>query len=140
MIEISVKRFTPDEWKLYSENAHWVCFGKIKPAEWDRIDFALMSMRGHEPTGYMTCREWDHETLYWQFGGAFPGTKATSVSFISYQAFVDYCKARYKRITTLIENTNTPMLRMAMKVGFRICGTRVFKGDILLEHLLEFPQ
>lgn len=135
---ITVARFTKEEWKIYSEQAHSICFGKHKPAEWDRIDFALMAIAQAHPLGYMTCREVDAETLYWQFGGAFPGTKGTASSFRAYEAFFNYCGERYKRVTTLIENDNTAMLRMAMKVGFRVIGTRTFKGQVLLEHLMEF--
>ena len=58
----------------------------------------------------------------------------------SNHAFVEWCKPRYKRITTLIENKNTVMLKMAMKVGFRVIGVRNFQGSILLEHLLEFSD
>lgn len=137
---IKVERFSRAEWREFSENAHFVCFGKHKPAEWDRIDFALLVVDEEKPMGYVTCREIDAETLYWQFGGAFPGTRDTHRSFRGYQAFVDYCKPKYKRISTLIENDNLVMLKMAMKVGYRIIGVRSFKGSILLEHLLEFES
>lgn len=137
---IEIDRLSPVEWKEFSERAHLITFGKHKPAEWDRIDFALVVRNDENLMGYVTCREIDAHTVYWQFGGAFPGTKSTSMSWIGYQAFVEYCKVRYKRISTLIENTNLVMLKMAMKVGYRIVGIRFFGGDILLEHLLEFSQ
>lgn len=49
----------------------------------------------------------------------------------------EFCEKDYKRITTYIENKNTPMLKFAMKIGFRITGIRNYKNEILLEHLLE---
>lgn len=137
-MSIVVEKFSPREWEQFSETAHRICFKEHKPSEWDRIDFALMVKNNSRLLGYLTCREIDAETLYWQFGGAFPQTKDTATSFKGYEAFVAYCKPLYKRVTTLIENTNTVMLKMAMKVGFRIVGIRFFKGTILLEHLLEF--
>lgn len=137
MIQIDVIK--PEHWQRMSEKAHLVCFDKHKPKEMDRIDFALLAVKdGEDLLGYLTCREMDSETLYWQFGGAFPGTKSTSVSFSVYKLFVVYSKQNYKRVTTLIENDNTVMLKMAMKVGFKIVGLRNYKGLILLEHLLEF--
>lgn len=137
---IEIDRLTPYDWHKYSEQMHAVCFNEHKPKAWDRIDFVLVGRVGEKLGGYVTCREYDSETVYWQFGGAFPGTVGTSLSFKGYQAFVDYCKPKYKRVTTLIENTNCVMLKMAMKVGFRIVGVRVFAGSILLEHLLEFEN
>lgn len=135
---IRVERFTPREWAQHSENAHKICFGKLKPSAWDRIDFALLVVNDDRPLGYVTCRETDPETLYWQFGGAFPGTKDTATTFKGYCAFVEYCRDKYKRITTLIENDNLVMLKMAMKVGFRVVGIRFAAGSVLLEHVLEF--
>jgi hypothetical protein len=129
------------DWAVLSEHAHRAVFSEVKPAAVDRIDFALL-VRDHSgpPHGYVTCREHDAETLYWQFGGAFPGTKDTAKSFRSYTALVEWCKPRYKRLTTIIENSNTVMLKMAMKVGFKIVGIRFHQGSVLIEHLLEFDK
>lgn len=137
-MEIEVDCLPAKEWSHLSEKAHLIAFSESKPAEWDRIDFALVVRRGQEPMGYLTCREHDAHTIYWQFGGAFPGTRESSLTFSGYKAFVAWCEKRYKRVTTLIENDNVVMLKMAMKVGFRIMGIRNYRGHILLEHLLEF--
>jgi hypothetical protein len=134
---VKVEKITPAEWAKYSGHAHLIAFGKTLPPGSERIDFALLAVHGEQAMGYVTCREQDAETVYWQFGGAFPGTKDTIRTFQGYRAFVDACRG-YKRITTLIENTNTVMLKMAMAVGFRVVGVRAYKGSILLEHLLEF--
>lgn len=135
---ITVNRIEAQDWKeTFSENAHRICFEKHKPGEWDRISFALIVANGEQAMGYLTCREHDAESLYWQFGGSFPGTQGTTMTWRGYQAFVEYCRPNYKRITTLIENENVAMLKMAMKVGFRIIGLRAFGGKVYLEHLLE---
>lgn len=139
-MRIRIEQIQPMQWRLFSERAHLLCFGKNKPVTWDRIDFALLGLEQDEPLGYITCREVDATTLYWQFGGAFPAIRGSFHSFRVYEEFVKFCKDQcYERITTLIENDNLPMLKMAMKVGFRVIGVRTFKGSILLEHLLEFP-
>jgi hypothetical protein len=136
---IHVDKIDAATWtRTFSENAHRIAFGKLKPHQWDRLDFALVVASGDTPMGYLTCREMDHETIYWQFGGAFPGTKDTVMTWQGYQAFVSWCALqKYKRITTYIENSNVPMLKMAMKVGFRIHGVRSYQGAILLEHIKE---
>lgn len=139
-MKLTVDRFGKEEWKQFSEKAHLVCFGAHKPAEWDRIDFALMVRSDEAPLGYVTCRETSADSVYWQFGGAFPSSRGTVLSWLSYNEFVNYCRGKYRSITTMIENVNTPMLRMAMKVGFLIIGSRAIGGRIYLEHLLEFSD
>jgi hypothetical protein len=137
---MNVVRYTRENWQKIGDEAHLICFGEAKPKGIDRIDFALLAVKEDIPRGYVTCREFDAETVYWQFGGAFPGTISTSLSFKAYKSLIDWCRPQYKRITTLIENTNLVMLKMAGKMGFRIQGVRVFKGQILVEHLLEFEN
>lgn len=140
MTPIIVDQLDPKRWEQLSEKAHVICFNTHKPKDWDRIDFALIVRRGEDLMGYLTCREVDAHSLYWQFGGAFPGTRESSLTFSGYKAFVAHCQSRYKRVTTLIENGNFVMLKMAMKVGFKIIGMRNFNGHVLLEHLLEFAD
>lgn len=104
----------------------------------DRISFALLAIGEKDDLlGYITCRESDKFSLYFQYGGAFPGTIKTSMSFKAYQECINFCRPKYKRITTMIENTNTSMLKMAMKVGFRIQGINYFDGHIFVEHALD---
>lgn len=139
MSNISVVKMTREEWSQFSEKAHLIVFNENKPSESDRIDFALVGEMGnHQLLGYVTCREMDAESLYWQYGGAFPRASGTSLSFSAYMRFVWWTKNHYKRVSTLIENNNLVMLKMAMKVGFRIIGVRVYSGHILLEHHMEF--
>lgn len=139
---MQVCRLDKKQWESFSENAHRIAFDRYKDPSLERIDFALLMVDevSDRPVGYMTCREHDAETVYWQFGGAMPETKGTIHSFRAYEGFVKYASSHYKRVTTLIENTNTPMLKMAMKVGFRIIGVRTYQGSVLLEHLLEFTE
>lgn len=134
-----VIRYEKEDWKRYSKEAHLICFKENRAQDLDRIDFALFGVgSGDVPCGYITCRELDAETLYWQFGGAFPSVKGTALSYRCYVDFAEWCRPRYKRILTFIENENVVMLKMAMKIGFRIFGIRNTKEQILLEHLLEF--
>lgn len=133
-----VKKISKEEWKEMSASAHLICFNEKRDPEMDRIDFALLNVRGEEPLNYCTVRELDSESVYWQYGGAFPNTKGTGTSFYSYQRYADWCFDQgYKRITTYVQNDNLAMLKIALQVGFRIIGTRTFKGCIMVELLLE---
>ena len=128
----------PAEWDKYSQDAHAVCFGEVRPAGMNRIDFALTTIENDIPLSYMTCREVDSESIYMQYGGAFPSAKGSVKSFISYTMMINHLSTRYKRASTLISNTNHAMLKFAMKVGLEIIGVRLFKGEIFVEHLIEF--
>lgn len=132
-----------DDWRRdYSENAHIIAFGKRKPAEWDRIDYAMLfiSEVSKKPVGYVTCREFDHETVYWQFGGAMPETKGTHVSVQAFQAGLEWTKLHYKRVTFVVENKNAAMLKLAQHEGFLIVGIRNFHGTVLVEFMKEFRE
>lgn len=138
---MNVLRVEKDTWyQNFSQNAHKIAFGEMQSPDTQRIDYALFVVdEGDCPSGYITVREWDSDTCYWQFGGALPKAKGTIKSWRAYEACVKWTKDKgYKRITTYIENTNKAMLRFAEKAGFTITGCRNFKGQVLLEHLLEF--
>ncbi len=130
--------YNSDQWKFHAENAHMAVFGEVRPAEMNRIDFALLTHKDNLPIAFCTCRELDDESVYMQYGGAFkPGSPS---SFISYSMFIGTLKENYNRVTTLIQNTNIVMLKFAMKVGFRIIGIRNFNNEIFCELLLDFKR
>lgn len=139
-MKVEIKRLSPEEWKKLAFDAHKTVFGEIREAEKDKIDFVLFATdKSNTPVGYITVKHMDDESVYWQFGGSFPTYRGTSTTYRSYEMSVNWVQQRgYKRILTYIENTNIPMLKMAMKVGFKIIGIKVFKEHVLLEHILEF--
>ena len=135
---MNIAKLSAEEWEKFGTEAHLICFNEHLPAENNRIDFALLTFEEDVPLAYTTCREFDAWTVYMQFGGAFPSAKGTMKSFRSYEKIIESLKGEYKRATTLIENDNMPMLKFAMKAGFKIIGVRNYKGSILLEHLLDW--
>lgn len=138
-MDLVVTKLSSEDWKSFSENAHLICFNETRPLEMERIDYALMAIdkKTDTPVSYITVRECDANTVYWQYGGGFPGTIGLP-AFRSYEAFISWTSERYKRIYTQIENTNHRMLKMAMKVGYNIIGVKCFNGSVMLEHLIEF--
>lgn len=135
---IEIEMIYPDEWKVMAKNAHLAVFDEIRNADVDRISFALLGKKNDQLLGYVTARETDAETVYWQFGGAFQGCKGSILVIRTYQAFIDWMKNKYKRITTFVENTNLSYLRLAMSCGFLITGIKNFNNTILIELTLEF--
>ena len=86
-----------------SEAAHKVAFGTIKPASWDRIDFALLAMCNEDMIGYVTARELDPFTVYWQFGGGLPpGVKSVRI-LKGYLSMLEWVGKRYKAMVTYLQ-------------------------------------
>lgn len=136
-----VKRFSSQEWKNYAEDAHKIVFGEIRPHEMNRIDFALATIKDEVPLTYGTYREVDSDTIYMQYGGAFPSSRGGVLAWEGYSRTIDELQSMgYKYATTLIENDNLPMLKFALKKGFRVIGVRNFEGKILCELLKKFKE
>lgn len=135
---MAISFYSPDDWKKYSRESHLLAFNEDRSPEMERIDYAMIVGDGNVPWGYITVREIDAESAYVSYGGSFPGTKGTTKAVSGYRELFDYLASKYDRATTLIENTNRPMLKMAMQFGWLIKGIRYFKGSILLEHQIEF--
>lgn len=136
---MELKILSSSEWLQISEAAHLVCFNEVRPSGMERIDYALVVEKDGIPLGYATIRETDSESVYLQHGGALPSAIGTTTSFSCYLLVVNYLMENYQRISTLIENTNTPMLKFAMKAGLRIVGIRNIRNSILLENFWERP-
>lgn len=132
--------FPKAEWDKYAEYAHLVCFDEHRPKEMNRYDFALVAEEDGKPLTYMTCREFDSETIYMAYGGSFPSAKGTIKSFRAYELCLEYLSKQYSQGTTLIENDNYPMLKFAMKQGLKVIGVRSFKDSVLLEHLIIWKE
>lgn len=135
---MQITRVSLDEWRdRFANNSYTQSFGQNRDISLERIDFALIAVN-ENPVGFVTCIEMDAETIYWQFGGAFDEIKRSLMVLTYYVSFINYCKERYKRITTRVENTNISMIRMALACGFLIQGTWNNRNKIYLELCLEF--
>lgn len=138
---MQLERIEPKEWKEYFVGLCYpASFGQFREPDMETISFALLVSKENRPISFCTCIEMDRETLYWQFGGAFAEIQKSHEVMQTYMMFVNYTKEHYKRATTRIENTNIPMLKMAMKCGFLIVGTWNVHGKIYLELVNEFGR
>lgn len=116
---------TPERWKDLSNFAHAISFGKRYPADFERVDFAILAVSKCEvPMGFITVKEMNKAHIYWQYGGTFPGTLGTLSSYKIYEAARNLCAQSFKTVGTFIENTNIVMLKFALKLGFQIVGVK----------------
>lgn len=133
---IEVKKLSPTEWKDLAQKAHLVVFNENRPAEMDRISYALLAVKDGTVLAYVTARETDRESVYWPYGGSFPGTRFGPKSYRCLLEFIKYFKdADFKRINFLVESTNKPMLKFAVNADFEPIGMRVFSGKPLFEFM-----
>lgn len=130
-----VEKISLDHWKEhYMQYMYIDAFSHSKSSDLEKCDFVLLCKDyKNEVVGFVTCHEMDSETLYWQFGGASKKVKNTINVSSHYVSFINWSLERYQRVTTRIENTNTSMLRIALKCGFLIYGVWNFKNKIYLE-------
>lgn len=128
-----------EEWaNSLSEDMHKLVFGELKPASKDRISYALLFVKAEEVVGYVTVRELDDENVYWQFGGLLTRFRRGLLGVQCFEMALEWQKARSKRVVMYTENTNLPMLKMALAYGFRIIGTRTFKQFLMVDLMREF--
>jgi len=134
-VNFSVKRISSEQWTSHlSEDAFVIVFGDIRPRDLERVDFALLlSDEENELSAFITCKEMDSKTLYWQHGGVMPNYWKSVHVYRGYKKFIEWTSERYLRVSTKIENTNLPMLKMALKVGFLVVGISVINGKLYLE-------
>jgi len=136
-VSVELLYFTPEEWVKYSEDSHVAVFKEIRRSSLDRITYALAAIDSKGPIGYVTCRETDEESLYWQYGGALEHRYGVA-AYRGFEAFIDQAEKNYKRVTTLVSNENIKYLHLLMKFGFRVIGLRSFNGEVFLELLKSF--
>jgi hypothetical protein len=132
-----VEKLTPEQWKKLSGYAHEAVFGKTKDPLTERISYAWLVVENDRPAGYITVLELDADTAYWQFGGMFPWAWKSRMVAKSYDLCIKAQEKLSKRFATRIENTNTPMLKLALSRGFIPVGIRTYAGSVLLELVRE---
>lgn len=138
MSEWKVIKISPEDWANgFSEDAHKIVFKEIKPASRDRISYALLVVKDEVVIGYVTVREIDDETVYWQFGGVVPQFRRSITAVKCVEMATDWQRAHSKRIVTYTENTNLPMLKLHLSYGFKIVGTRTYMGKVMVDMIKE---
>lgn len=143
MVRFKIIQIDPKEWAArFASSAHVAVFGEHRPGYSNRIDYALLviDVERDVPVAYLTARELDHESIYWQYGGSFKPHFRPHTALTIYNQLIAWHGERYKRVSTFTKNDNLEYLRIALKCGFLVIGTRTFNGDILLDLLNSFDE
>lgn len=123
-MEIFLEKVSKEEFSKVSKDAHMACFGKERPVEFERYDYALVCYDDQKLTAYSTVLEQDAETAYMQNGGTLTSNKLKTVK--SYLMMTEYLKSNYPVIITKVSNVNIPMIKLALQAGFIIYGVEYF--------------
>jgi len=138
---IELKRLDSSDWDVLSEKAHLVVFNEERPHWMNRIDYTMMFTEEGSVLGYITVKELDSESVYWQYGGVFPNAKNTPKSFECFSMAIKYSKDfGYKRVSMLVKNNNFPMLKFAISTEFMPIGVRTLDGDVLVEFYKDLQR
>lgn len=137
-MDIWVSRVDGNKWTdQFSEKAVSYAFGEYRDRCVERIDFALLGMRGVDAGGFVTCIEFDRDHVYWQMGGAFDPFKKSISLVRGFEKMIEYCLEQYRIISMRVDNDNIAMIKLALGLGFRIVGVFAFKLRTLVELVLE---
>jgi hypothetical protein len=138
---IEVKKLNPEEWSEFSKLAHAIVFEENRPAEMNRISFCYVTEEDSLPLCFVTVRELDNESLYFQYGGAFPSSIGTPKTKESLSKTLEQASSEgFKRVSWLVKNTNVAMQKLSFNVGFIPTGIRNFEGEIYVEYHKKLDQ
>lgn len=139
-MNLSLEILSKEEWKPMSELAHKISFGKDRPSEMDRIDYAMLIKNESDPCCYATLIEIDRDSVYMQHGGAFPNVEKSVYTVKGYFMFINWLKEQYKCISTKILNKNVAMIKLALSAGLEIIGVEFNDGDIFLNLMWKYKS
>ena len=139
--DLFIRMLSFQEWAPYAEAAHAVAFQEMRKPTMERLDFVFVAEKNGAPAAYVTCREFDAESLYFSRGGAFPITKGSVRSFHAFLGFVGKSRELgYKRITYLVHNKNKAMLKFTLAADFLAIGCRTIDGETYIEFLKTLEE
>lgn len=120
------------EWKLISLEAKKAVFGWDTAPEDEECDYAFFfTMEDDTPLGFVTVKD-RGEGAYLQFGGMFDVHKGTPYAMRMFECVLRSLQEKTKVITMKVKNTNTPMLRLALKCDFIPVGINYWKSCVFV--------
>lgn len=133
-----VEKISKDQWALLSKNSNAAVFGEQVNPSSERIDFAYILLMEESMKGFASCQERDADSVHIQYGGIALPFQHKKIASKTMHLLLHKLAEQYKRVTMLVENTNVPMLRLALSHGIYPIGIRTYKGSVLVEMGKEF--
>jgi len=95
-----------------------------------------VATRDEAPIGLLAGYVHNLETFYIQYAGVLPQTSHQAM-WRCLLSVLQQVPTQYAYLLTMIEHTNAAALRLALKAGFRIVGTRTYPDGIVMVELLQ---
>jgi hypothetical protein len=133
---IEIVKLSPAEWNEISEDTMRFSFSE---KGWDknlnRVSYAILAQDKETkiPYGFATIIEMDAQSAHIQSGGTFPSTHGLATAGRGFLKIIEFLRHRYFSVQMNVRNTNTSMLKLALKAGFVTKGILQDKiGDVYL--------
>jgi hypothetical protein len=109
-------------------------FGYSDPAHVPAVVY--VATRGTERVGLLAGYVHNLETFYIQYAGVLPHVSALHVWRLWEQVLAQL-PAQYVYVMTMIDATHRAALRLALKSGFLIMGTRTYPDGVVMVELMQ---
>ena len=104
-------------------------------------DFILLSVTdsGDDIMGFLSCFQSKQHEVYVMWGGFRPEYRGIGVRGKLKQAR-DYLHERYKSVITTVENSNVPMLKLYLSLGYLIYGIKTSSDNHTYLELIHLKE
>lgn len=137
---ISARAITKKEWDVFGETLHQSVFNWFRSRDDDKCDYAIIIEKDSHVAGFITVRELGVKRAHLLFGGVIPSFRGTLNTVLTYSTILDNLAKCYDTCTTCIENTNNDMLRISLKLGYKIIGIKTIDGCSFVELEMDLTQ
>jgi hypothetical protein len=114
----------------FMENIHKNVFNELVPGDFFKFDECLIAEENDSLLAYILIKEVTSDIVDIAWGGSFKETRGFWIKK-AFQEGVDLLLKHYKIVTFQTRNTNLPMLKLGLSVGFKIVGCMVLNENEL---------
>jgi hypothetical protein len=114
----------------FIENIHTNVFNEVVPGDFFKFDECLIAENDQSLLAYILIKEITSESVEITWGGSFKETRGLWIKK-AFQEGTELLLKHYKTVTFQTRNTNIPMLKLGLSVGFKIVGCVVLNENEL---------
>ena len=140
---MTVLPFSRQDWiAKYQEDAYQAVFQAPMPSQakqsfFDQAFVVLDDKK--DPVIYCTVKQLTEKALFIEFGGSYPKFRSSPKVLKYFKGLCDYFKLAGADVVALTTfNTNVPMQKLALAVGFIPMGVSISKDGLMIDYQLEF--
>ena len=120
----------------FIQNIHTNVFNEVVPGDFFKFDECLIAEDNQSLLAYILIKETTSDTVEITWGGSFKETRGFWIKKV-FQEGIDLLLEHYKTVTFQTRNTNIPMIKLGLSVGFKIVGCIVLNENELFVNFLK---